>query len=84
MLGMLIRTQRQRLRLSQQPFSVVIQVSSVYVPSKLYYLQSKADKFAKICKDVDWHATKDTVFASVGDDKMLMMYGLSETYVAAI
>jgi histone-binding protein RBBP4 len=24
-------------------------------------------------QDVDWHATKDNVFASVGDDKYLMM-----------
>ncbi|KAK0481492.1 WD40 repeat-like protein [Armillaria novae-zelandiae] len=24
--------------------------------------------------DVDWHATKETVFASVGDDKMLMLW----------
>lgn len=25
-------------------------------------------------QDVDWHATNEHMFASVGDDKMLMMY----------
>ncbi len=28
----------------------------------------------ELLKDVDWHATKETIFASVGDDKKLMVY----------
>lgn len=27
-----------------------------------------------ILQDVDWHCSKDNVFGSVGDDKMLLMY----------
>lgn len=30
--------------------------------------------FLRFMQDVDWHATNENVFASVGDDKMLMMY----------
>jgi hypothetical protein len=37
---------------------------------------SRLTKLTIPSKDVDWHATKESVFASVGDDKMLMMYEL--------
>ena len=28
-------------------------------------------------QDVDWHCSKENIFGSVGDDKMLLMYALS-------
>lgn len=31
--------------------------------------------------DVDWHATEDYTFASVGDDKKLMMYVVRRAYL---
>lgn len=47
-----------------------IRLLSVYVSARALLLRLFDNIFLK---DVDWHATNENVFASVGDDKMLMM-----------
>lgn len=56
-------------------YSEVTPRSSVYVPVFFY---PRLTMLMPPLKDVDWHATKEGVFASVGDDKLLMMYKLCD------
>jgi hypothetical protein len=46
-------------------------------PSLAYVLHRKMPSYMKLMprdiKDVDWHASNENVFVSVGDDKMLKM-----------
>lgn len=50
-------------------------MSSEAIPLSLVCVMSFNSGFLclKFKQDVDWHATNENVFASVGDDKMLMM-----------
>ena len=65
--GILMPIQNQKLTSSPLLFSKGIRPSLVYVCTA--YLPSTTNK----TQDVDWHASHQNVFASVGDDKMLMM-----------
>jgi histone-binding protein RBBP4 len=45
--------------------------SVVGVRTTLHVCRQVTNQFVQ--KDVDWHATKENVFSSVGDDKMLLL-----------
>ena len=56
-----------------EPISVYRGHTSVVGVSVPSYCVSKTDVDELLKQDVDWHASKENVFASVGDDKQLMM-----------
>jgi hypothetical protein len=65
--GISTPTRNQKLNSSPLLFLRDILPSLVYVCTA--YLPSTTNE----TQDVDWHASHQNVFASVGDDKMLMM-----------
>ena len=66
--GILTLLLNQKLNSSPQLFLKVILPSLVYV-SIIYLPSTTINEY----QDVDWHASHQNLFASVGDDKMLMM-----------
>jgi hypothetical protein len=65
--GILTPIQNQKLNSSPQLFLRDI------LPSLVYVSTTSVPSTTNESQDVDWHASHQNVFASVGDDKMLMM-----------